>query len=84
MRLAWSSSAALAIAPLQDLLNWGGSARMNTPGQASGNWRWRITGDVLSPAAFGRLRDLTTETKRCSADFARAESAAFQEIEVTR
>jgi 4-alpha-glucanotransferase len=84
MRLAWSSSAALAIAPLQDLLNLGASARMNTPGQASGNWRWRITEDVLSPAAFNWLRDLTTETKRCPADFARAESAAREEIEVTR
>src|SRR6476646_2262782 len=65
MRLAWSSSAALAVAPLQDLLNLGGSSRMNTPGQASGNWRWRITNDdVLSPASFDWLRDLTTETKR--------------------
>jgi 4-alpha-glucanotransferase len=84
MRLAWSSSAALAIAPLQDLLNLGGSARMNTPGEASGNWRWRITDDVLSPVAFAWLRDLTTETKRCPADCARAEFAALKEIEVTR
>src|SRR5271155_1964682 len=41
MRLAWSSVAALAIAPLQDLLNLGGEARMNLPGRADGNWRWR-------------------------------------------
>ena len=33
MRLAWSSPAALAIAPLQDLLNLGGEARMNVPGR---------------------------------------------------
>ncbi len=84
MRLAWSSSAALAIAPLQDLLNLGASARMNTPGQASGNWRWRITDDVLSPAAFDWLRDLTRETKRSPGALARAESAAREEIEVTR
>ncbi|HKE27658.1 MAG TPA: 4-alpha-glucanotransferase [Bryobacteraceae bacterium] len=84
MRLAWSSSAALAIAPVQDLLNLGGDARMNTPGQASGNWRWRLTDDALSPAAFDRLRDLTTETKRDPADIVRAASAALQEIEVTR
>jgi 4-alpha-glucanotransferase len=57
---------------------------MNTPGQASGNWRWRITNDALSPAAFNWLRDLTTETKRCPADFARTEFAALEEIEVTR
>jgi 4-alpha-glucanotransferase len=84
MRLAWSSSATLAIAPLQDLLNLGASARMNTPGQASGNWRWRITEDQLSPAAFGWLRDLTTETKRGPANYAQADFAAREEIEVTR
>jgi 4-alpha-glucanotransferase len=84
MRLAWSSSAALAIAPLQDLLNLGSSARMNIPGQASGNWRWRITDDALSPDAFGWLRDLTTETNRCSADCAHAGSAALLQTEVTR
>ena len=33
MRLAWSSVAALAMAPLQDLLNLGGEARMNVPGR---------------------------------------------------
>jgi len=84
LRLAWSSSAALAIAPLQDLLNLGGSARMNTPGQAANNWGWRITDDVLSPGAFDWLRDLTTETERSPGDLARAESAALKEIEVTR
>ena len=34
MQLAWSSKAALAIAPLQDLLNLGNEARMNVPGRA--------------------------------------------------
>ena len=84
MRLAWSSSAALAIAPLQDLLNLGAGARMNTPGQASGNWRWRVTDDLLSPAAFDWLRTLTIDTERRPADYARAEFAAREEIEVTR
>ncbi len=60
MRLAWLSVAALAIAPLQDLLNLGNEARMNVPGQAEGNWRWRCTEEMLSPPAFERLRDLTT------------------------
>ena len=41
--LAWSIRAALAIAPLQDLLNLGNEARMNVPGRADGNWRWRCT-----------------------------------------
>jgi 4-alpha-glucanotransferase len=83
MRLAWSSPAAIAVAPLQDVLNLGGGARMNIPGQAGGNWRWRSTDDMFSPAAFDWLRDLTKTSNRCSDDFA-AESSALQETEVTQ
>jgi 4-alpha-glucanotransferase len=64
MRLAWSSPAALAIAPLQDLLNLGTEARMNVPGRADGNWRWRVRQDMLSPQAFERLQDLTESSRR--------------------
>jgi 4-alpha-glucanotransferase len=53
MRLVWSSPAALSIAPLQDLLNLGAEARMNVPGSAEGNWRWRCTESMLAGAAFG-------------------------------
>jgi 4-alpha-glucanotransferase len=84
MRLAWSSCAALAIAPLQDVLNLGASARMNTPGQASGNWRWRITDDAFSPAAFDWLLRLTSETNRRPVDFAAMDSTALLQTEVTR
>jgi len=64
MSLAWSSVAALAISPLQDLLNLGKEARMNTPGRADGNWRWRATEGMLSEGAFERLRDLTAGSNR--------------------
>jgi 4-alpha-glucanotransferase len=64
MRLAWSSAAALTIAPLQDLLNLGREARMNVPGRADGNWRWRATVGMLSLPAFEWLRELTESTKR--------------------
>ena len=64
MRLAWSSPAALAIAPLQDLLNLGSEARMNVPGRADGNWRWRVREDMLSSQAFQRLQNLTESSKR--------------------
>jgi 4-alpha-glucanotransferase len=62
--LAWSSPAALAMAPLQDLLNLGAEARMNVPGHADGNWRWRCTQERLSPEVFQRLLDLTAASKR--------------------
>jgi len=62
--LAWSSVAALAIAPLQDVLNLGKEARMNQPGSPGGNWRWRVTADQLSGSALESLRDLTRVSAR--------------------
>ena len=64
LRLAWSSVAALAIAPLQDVLNLGKEARMNQPARAEGNWRWRVTGEMLSAPALQSLRDLTMTSAR--------------------
>jgi 4-alpha-glucanotransferase len=62
--LAWSSAAALAMAPLQDVLNLGSEARMNVPGRTAGNWRWRCTDDMLAPSAFQWLRALTETSNR--------------------
>jgi 4-alpha-glucanotransferase len=64
IRLAWSSRAALAIVPLQDLLNLGAEGRMNQPGRAEGNWRWRCTEDMLSGLVFQDLGHLTKTTNR--------------------
>ena len=64
MDLAWSSAAALAIAPLQDVLNLGNEARMNVPGQTHGNWTWRATEPALSSPALDALRALTEKTNR--------------------
>lgn len=59
IRLAWSSPAALAIAPIQDVLNLGRECRMNIPGLAKGNWRWRATRHMLSRHNFEWLKELT-------------------------
>ena len=72
--LAWSSIAALTLAPLQDVLNLGRGARMNVPGRAQGNWRWRCTEQALAGPAFEWLRELTTTSGRsitCSAEVSR-------------
>jgi 4-alpha-glucanotransferase len=66
IRLAWSSEAALAIAPLQDALNLGKGARMNVPGRAEGNWSWRCSKEMLSLPAFEWLSELTRESKRAT------------------
>ncbi len=66
IRLAWSSVAALAMVPLQDLLDLGAEARMNLPGSVEGNWRWRCTDEMLSTPVLDRLRGLTTSSNRDS------------------
>jgi 4-alpha-glucanotransferase len=64
MELAWSSAAALVIAPLQDLLNLGNEARMNVPGRAEGNWGWRCSSEMLAAAPFQALAELTRRSHR--------------------
>lgn len=59
IRAAWMSVADLAVAPLQDVLDLGSPARMNTPGQPAGNWSWRLLPDQLQPWHRDRLGDLT-------------------------
>ena len=63
LSLAWSSRAALAVAPLQDVLNLGNEARMNVPGRAQGNWGWRCDDKLLTPA-LEQLRRLTRDAGR--------------------
>lgn len=63
---AWKSTAALAIVPLQDVLNLGAEARMNTPGQPDGNWAWRFTEDAFSSPYWERLADLTVSADRAA------------------
>ena len=48
----------------RDLLNLGREARMNVPGRADGNWRWRVSEEILSPPSFQWLYDLTKSSKR--------------------
>ena len=76
MGVAWSSVAALAMAPLQDLLNLGKEARMNVPGRAEGNWAWRSTDEMLSDRAFAWLRDLTRNSNRLNPQSATVLKAA--------
>jgi len=64
LRLAWTSKAALAICPLQDVLKLGTEARMNVPGHPVDNWRWRATTEMLNSSALAKLGQLTAETGR--------------------
>jgi len=53
--LAWSSTAPLAIVPMQDLLGLDSAARMNRPGITQGNWRWRFDWSQISDDLAARL-----------------------------
>lgn len=64
IRLAWASVADLAVAPLQDLLKLGNTARMNHPGTTAGNWRWRVDGSLLTAGMFEKLAAMTTIYQR--------------------
>ena len=62
--LVWGSPARAAIAPVQDILGLGSEARMNTPGEADGNWAWRLDSRALTPEVQQRLRTLTEINSR--------------------
>ncbi len=64
LRTLLASVADLVVIPLQDLLGLGSEARMNYPGQAFGNWGWRVEHDQLTDDAQGRLRWLLTLYER--------------------
>lgn len=65
IEIAWKSSSLLAIAPLQDVLQLGGEARMNAPGTVGDhNWRWKLTPGMLTDAYQQRLLEITERTGR--------------------
>lgn len=62
--MVFDSASNTAVVPMQDVLGLGNEARMNTPGQALGNWGWRCQIDDLSPATADRLRRITQNSNR--------------------
>jgi 4-alpha-glucanotransferase len=64
LRTALASVAETAIAPLQDVLGLGSEARLNTPGEPDGNWRWQAPAGAFSRELASRLRRLCALTGR--------------------
>jgi 4-alpha-glucanotransferase len=50
--------------PIQDVLELGSEARMNTPGRPAGNWTWRLEPGQLTDDHAGRLRAVTVAARR--------------------
>ncbi len=58
IRLALSSVADLAVIPVQDYLNLGSEARINTPSTLEGNWTWRMKKGAFTPEIIKKCRDM--------------------------
>ncbi len=64
IRLAFSSEAALAVAPMQDYLGLGSEARLNIPGTTLNNWRWRVNENQLNPGLVESVRGMVQDSSR--------------------
>ena len=64
IRSVFETPASIAITPMQDLLGLGNEARMNTPGEASGNWGWRCRPEQLSDDVASQLLSIAESTSR--------------------
>jgi 4-alpha-glucanotransferase len=67
IRAAQGSVASLSVIPLQDIIGLGSEARMNTPSQPGGNWRWRLKPGRLTPDLASKLALLAEVTDRMPA-----------------
>ncbi len=59
VRAAMMSVASTVIIPMQDFLDLGAEARMNTPSVSFGNWEWRVDAARLTGDLSKRIADLT-------------------------
>ncbi|HMG87199.1 MAG TPA: 4-alpha-glucanotransferase [Terracidiphilus sp.] len=64
IRAAAGSVAEIAIVPVQDLLEFGSEARMNTPAVPSGNWSWRVPEGSWTTPLAARVAALVDVTDR--------------------
>ena len=64
IEMAWASCAKMAVVPLQDVLELGTKARLNTPGTAEGNWEWRFRWWQLKNRHRKFLKEITKKYNR--------------------
>ncbi len=64
IRAVEGSVAEIAVVPVQDLLELGSDARMNTPAIPTGNWSWRAPEHCWTEGLAGRLAALAEVTDR--------------------
>jgi len=59
IRACFGSVSEMAVVPLQDVFSFDSWARMNTPGIAAGNWKWRYLDHMLSDHFIDKLEYIT-------------------------
>lgn len=59
IKAALASVADTAIIPLQDYLNLGSEARINTPSTLGGNWEWRVDKDACTDELAAYMKELS-------------------------
>lgn len=65
LRCGQGSVAELFVAQLQDYLGLGSEARINVPGVAEGNWRWRLLPGQAAAELAKEIKDMTHAFGRC-------------------
>lgn len=60
IRMAYASVADTAIIPIQDYLELGSEARINTPSTLGGNWEWRMSAQDCTSQLAARMLELAT------------------------
>lgn len=60
LEMAWSSTAELAIVPIQDILGLGSESRMNIPGTPTGNWGWCYLENQIDEKILNDFKRLNT------------------------
>ena len=66
IRATFMSVSDTAIIPMQDYLELGSEARINTPSTLGNNWTWRMKGDALSPELAEKMKDMAKTYGRCA------------------
>lgn len=64
IRHTYMTVANLAVIPIQDFLNLGAEARMNTPSTVGNNWKFRLTDGVLTDELAEKINDLVKTYSR--------------------
>ncbi len=66
LRSGMATVSNLFVAQMQDWLELGTEARMNTPGKPEGNWQWRMKKDLLTSALSAEIARMTIRYNRIS------------------